>query len=171
MVSNSGLDNLVGELSTVLDQQAQLLASRLAQMLALREAIVGFDNDALEKVLEQMERTISDQSQCDTLLRQVSRRTARAAGCENSNAPLRQLIDILPPRHAAMLERRRAALIDQAGVLRGKHMEISMLLREYARVNREILERLLPGGNTVTVYGSSGRENWRASSGIVNLEF
>jgi hypothetical protein len=171
MVSGLGLDQLVGELAAVLDQQGQLLQARLSQLIALREAIVGFDNDALEKVMELMERTIHDQTQCDANLRQVSRATASAAGCGSSSAGLGVLIGHLPQRHAAALQDRRTKLISLAEALRVKHMEISLLLREYARVNRKMLERLMPGGNTVTVYGSGGRENWRSGSGIVNMEF
>jgi hypothetical protein len=170
MVSDLGMDDLVNELAAALDQQADLLETRRSQLLALREAILRYDNDALERMLEQVERTIQDQAPCDARLRQASERAAAAAGCAGTEVRLSLLIERLPQRYRAMLEARRTQLVGLTHSLRRKHLETALLLRECARVNRELLDRLLPGGG-VTVYGSGGRNHWRGDTGSFNMEF
>jgi flagellar biosynthesis/type III secretory pathway chaperone len=163
-------DALLAELTGVLDEQIGLLTSRREQMDRLSSAIVHRDDDAMEPLLEEMERTQGLQKSADERLATLRQSLASTAGCAVDHLRLSRLLqELRGPVRDAVAERRRR-LVALSDELRQRHLRTVLLLAESARINRLLLETLFPASQPVTTYDAGGADQWRPDTGLVDTE-
>lgn len=159
----------VASLLAALEEQIELLEDRLVHLEDLTAAMVKVDNDRMEGLLGQMDQFTLDQQACHGRLSAARREAAEALGLPGP-ARLSQMVSALGGREQLALEAARRRLVELMALLKRKHMETSLLLVECMRVNRLLLDQLLPRATGVTVYGSDGPRTWRNNSGLVDAE-
>ena len=162
--------SLVEQLSAVLDEEIALLIQKRSQLADLSQAIVDRDDEATEKLLEQIEKTEQVQASVDIRLEVAREALAGAFGCEARELKLTKLIAELPPDQAEVLDYRRRQIIEQAEELRKQHLKTSLLLLESARITGMLLDSMLPGREPVVTYGAGGSEFWRSGAGLLDTE-
>ena len=166
----SNVADLVSELLSVLDEEIALLDLRWSQMEAASCAIIDRDDDALERLIGQIERTQKSQARSDLKLKGLCRTLAESLGQGLQKVRLVELIGKLPKAQRLAVDCRMQQIILQAKKLHKQHLEINALLSECARINRLLLEGLLPGSETVMTYGESGATMWRSETSLVDAE-
>ena len=169
MVSLSQAE-LVEPLLAALGEEVAALNLRRAQLGLLREAILRREDEAVGRLLEQLEQSQLFSTQLETRLSALRQAVAISVGLDRSKATLGQLIQRLDGPQAQALDQRRREIISLIKALQRQHLELAMLLRECARINRLMLQQLLGGGKEVTTYGSLGRQDWRDGHGLMDTE-
>jgi flagellar biosynthesis/type III secretory pathway chaperone len=160
----------IASLGRLLDEEASLLDLRRSQLASLCGAIVDRDEDAVERLLEQIERAQELQAAADEKLDAIRRKLAECLDCPNEEVKLSALIAALSePQRTALAEQRRR-IIELAERLQLEHMRTVMLLTECSRINRMLLESLFPDSQGVTTYSEAGPEPWRPEAGLVDAE-
>jgi len=162
--------SVVETLESLLDDEASLLDVRRSQLHSLRGAIVDRDDEAVERLLRQIERAQELQSATDEKLNTVRRALAEQLGCPASEVKLSALIAELPKPLRGALADRRQRIIDLAERLQIEHMRTVMLLGECARINRLLMESLFPDSRGVTTYSTAGSHPWHPEGGLVDAE-
>jgi hypothetical protein len=158
------------ELLTALDEQVVLLRTKRDQMAGLSAALISRNNEQIEKRLSEMERSEVDQAISDERLRRLRARVAETLGCPESQSRLIHFLEYLSVESAELLRRKREAVIVAATELRKQHLRTVMQLTESARINRILLESLIPSGESISLYGRSGSNYWRSETGLVDTE-
>ena len=51
-----------------------------------------------------------------------------------------------------------------------QHLQTAMLLNECSRINREMLECIMPGNSTVTTYGQNGTKSSHLGGRLIDTE-
>lgn len=164
------MKRMVEELQALLDEEIALLDLRRGQLEELSKAIIRRDNDRLEQVLEEMERTQRIQAATDSRLNALRSALGAALGWQVAEVRLSRLIGELPADARPALEHRRGRIVALADRLRQRHLETAMLLTECARINQRLLEGLLPRGQELTTYGAEGPSAWRQDAGWTDQE-
>ncbi len=164
-------ESLIDELVAILDEEIDLLEQKRSQLADLSEALVSADDEATETLLKQIEQTEYTQTRVDIRLRDVRKALAGVFGYDDARAlRLSVLVSELPDTQASAVDDRRGRLARQVGKLRRQHLQTAMLLVECSKVNRMMMECLLPAGETVTTYDAAGTNLWRNGAGLVDKE-
>lgn len=161
---------LLPDLLAALDEEIALLGLRTRQFEELYDAILHRKNDRMETVLEDMTRAQQQQVRLDETLRSLRAHFARSLGRGPHDLRLCELADRLEADAGRRLREKRQQILLLAERLKRKHLLTAILLGESARINRLILESLLPRTDAVTTYGVSGAKPWHTSSGLVDAE-
>lgn len=161
---------MVEDLLALLGQEIRLLQKRHEQFCELYEVILKRNNERMETLLEEMTRLQQDQADLDGRLQAVRGVLARAIGAPEDAMRLGDLAHHLDPSRAQTLQSLRNQIIQLAEKLERKHLDTAVLLSECARVNRMLLEGLLPAPETVQTYGQKGNSPWSAGAGLVDAE-
>lgn len=158
------------ELLSLLDEEIALLGRRTRQFDDLYEAILHRRNEQMESLLEEMTLAQQQQAELDEKLRAIRTTFARALRRPTREIRLSELISLLEGQPRTRLREKRQQIILLAEQLKRKHLKAAILLGESARINRRLLESLLPQTEAVTTYGTGGAKPWRTSSGLVDAE-
>lgn len=161
---------MIDDLLTALDEQAVGLQARLAHMDAMIVAIVHRDEDKLETLLEEMEQAGLTQPAADARLAAVRAALADSMDCPAKDLRLASLAGRLPEPQRLAVNYRRQRIAVLAEKLQHKHLQTAMLLSECARVNRLLLEAMLPEAAQPATYNANGQEVWRPPSGLLDAE-
>jgi flagellar biosynthesis/type III secretory pathway chaperone len=164
------IDPLVDELVGVLDDEIALLELRVSQLQGMSDAILSRNEEELEKLLDEVERTEQLQSATDSKLKGIRMALAGVFGCEPDEMKLSRLILELPPEKRLAVSHRREHIVRITETLRRKHLETAILLSECARINRMLLSAMFPDSQTATTYSAEGAEVWRPDTGLVDAE-
>ena len=170
MAHHPELREMETELLGLLDEEIRLLHLRGRQFDELYEAILHRDDDRLETLLDEMTDTQRTQGEVDTRLQAIRAVFSRALGCRTAEMKLSMLIGRFGDEASARLQYKREQIIILAEQLKKKPLNTAILLGESARINRMLLEGLLPGSEAVTTYGAGGTKPWRTSRGLVDAE-
>jgi predicted nucleic acid-binding Zn-ribbon protein len=164
-------ESLIDELLAVLDEEIELLEQKQSQLADLSDALVAVDDVATEALLKQIEQTERTQTMVDLKLQDVRKTLAGVLGYDDARAlRLSVLVTKLPDAQASAVDDRRGRLAQQVGKLRRQHLQTAMLLIECSKVNRMMMECLLPAGEAVTTYDATGTNLWRNGAGLVDKE-
>lgn len=164
-------ESLIDELLAILDEEIELLEQKRSQLANLSEALVSTDDAATEALLKLIERTEHTQTRVDLKLQDVRKTLAGVFGYDDAKAlRLSVLVTELPDAQASAVNDRRERLAQQVGNLRRQHLQTAMLLIECSKVNRMMMECLLPAGEAVTTYDATGTNLWRNGAGLVDKE-
>jgi flagellar biosynthesis/type III secretory pathway chaperone len=157
-------------LRRLLDEEIALLDLRRSQLSSLCGAIVDRDEDAVGRLLEQIERAQQLQAATDGQLQALRAVLADRLARPPEQLRLSTLIELVPVEHRDELTRRRERVIELAEQLQMAHVRAVVLVTECARVNRLLLAALLGGGDSVTTYNAVGADPWRTGPGLVDAE-
>ncbi len=161
---------LVGPLLEALHRQEQLLEIKTSQMARLFDVIAERDDAAMEKLLEEMELTESQQSRTDAALAAAKNNLALALGLPPSAAVgLSMLAGRLDEESAQLVRGRQRRLRLLVEALRRKHLATSHLLHECATINRAMLEAM-SGRQATMTYRPDGKVQWQLTDGYMNKE-
>ncbi|MGB2823916.1 MAG: hypothetical protein WBF17_23255 [Phycisphaerae bacterium] len=160
----------IASLAGLLDEEASLLDLRRSQLTSLCDAIVDRDDEAVERLLDQIERAQELQSAADEKLNTIRRKLAECLDCPGEDVKLSALITALPEPQRSGLAQQRQLIIELAQRLQLEHMRTVVLVTECSRVNRMLLESLFPESQGVTMYSAAGCEPWRPNAGLVDAE-
>ncbi|HUT02244.1 MAG TPA: flagellar export chaperone FlgN [Phycisphaerae bacterium] len=158
------------ELARLLEAESALLDLRRSQLASLCGAIIDRDDEAVERLLDQVERAQELQSATDRELDVLRRQWAERLGCPPEEVKLSRLIAALPEPLRGALAEQRQQIIERAEGLQREHMRTVMVLTECARINRLLLESLFPESQGVTTYSAAGSDPWRPEAGLVDAE-
>ncbi len=165
-----GMESLIDELRSVLDGEIELLVAKRSQLVKLSKAMVDRDDDTTESLLAEIEQTEVVQASVDKRLRAIRKSLAGVFSCEVRELKLSSLIARLPDKQAAAVEHRRQLIVDLAEKLRTQHLQTALLVTECAKINRMLLESMLPACETVVTYGAEGTSRWQSETGLVDTE-
>jgi flagellar biosynthesis/type III secretory pathway chaperone len=160
----------LGELLAVLDEQADLLARQRGQLEGLSAALLARDDDQTERLLEAIQQAGADRAHLDRRLAAVRAELAERLGRPPDRLRLSALIDALPAGAAAAVRDRRRRLIDLAEQFRAEHLRTALLLGECARINGQMLQCLLGGGQALVTYDADGADRWASRSPLMDME-
>jgi flagellar biosynthesis/type III secretory pathway chaperone len=163
-------DVLLSKLADILDEEISLLNAKSEQLEALSAALIERDDEAMQSLLDEMERTQRAQAAADVKLEAVRGSLAALAGRKPACVTLAEIIDSLDDEPRAEMDSRRGQIVVLARHLRHKHLSAVLLLAESARINRLFLERLFPSCRPVRTYGAKGADSWRAEAGLFDAE-
>ncbi len=166
----SPVESLVDQLLELLDEQVRLLEEKRGHLRDLSSALIDRDESATESVLERMEDTERRGGEADCRLHRVRQSLGENVGCPAESLRLTALIPLLPAEKGRLLRLRRDRIAEQADHLRREHLRTVMLLNECVRINRMLLETLVPGAGSVTTYGTGGADFWSWQTGLVDTE-
>ncbi len=165
------LDGMMPDLLALLDEEIVLLGLRTRQFDALYDTILHRREETMDALLEDMTDAQQRQVELDAKLQEVRTIFARAAGYAAGEIRLSELIQLLDGEPRKQLREKRQQIILLAERLKRKHLSTAMLLGESARINRRLIQSLLPKAETVTTYGGMGGvKPWQTSSGLVDAE-
>ncbi|NLW86984.1 MAG: hypothetical protein GXY38_08940 [Planctomycetes bacterium] len=170
ILSNRNINSLVDALLCELDDEARRLASRCQQLDDMSSALLAGDDAALEQLLSAMDTSALINVRTDGRLSDACRRLGDALGCRQQDCRLARIMERLDPSQALALSQRRESLTSLVDRLRQKHMEAALLLGECRRLNSLMLECVMPRGQSVTVYGAAGTENWQTHDANLDTE-
>ncbi len=162
---------LLAELANLLDTEIKILDLRGRQMVAMRRHISDRDDAALGSLLAEIEETRDFQETSQYELLAIHRVLAQVF-CYEGDGEMRLswLIPQLSPNDQTLISYRRQQIVELSAVLHREHTHTSMLLRECMRINRLLLENLLPRDETAGTYEAGGRAAWRPQVGLVDTE-
>ena len=170
MISQS-TEPLVGELLAVLDEHAELLELKRAQMQELSAVLMASDDSATEILLQRIEQVQRTETLLDARLASLRGALAGAFNCPAGEFKLARLIEELPADMGAAVETRRQRIVEGVQRFRRQHLETVMLLSECARVTTLLLDSILPAGEAVVTYGATGADHqWRPENGLLDME-
>jgi hypothetical protein len=169
MMPSVSLD-LVEPLREALGEEIAALNLRRSQLKLLREAILERDDEAVERLLGQLEQAQSIQSLLEVRLRALREALADELDLPLGRTTLSALIQRLPLAAARELDLCRREVIHLVRGLQRQHLELAILLRECARINRLMVEQLLGPGRRVTTYAAGGRREWQDGAGLMDTE-
>ena len=165
-----GAGDLVDELTALLDEEIELLELRCSQLGTLTSATLERNDDVLETVLREIEKTQQRQVATDLKLQALRDAFAEALGWSVEEMRLSQLADSLPPAQGSAVRYRRRQIVLLSDKLKRQHIETVVVVTECARVNRMLLESLFPKAGAVTTYGARGQRSARLDTGLVDVE-
>lgn len=158
------------QLLVILDEQIALLHDRRGQLEQLTEAALARDEQAMESLVTEIERSGQQQSLTDVKLRAIRANIARTLKVKAADLRLAVVATMLPPADGAALDLRRNQVMQLCGQLRRQHLTTSVVLQECSRVNRLLLMALTGQEEGPATYGQGGQPSWGLPRGIVNAE-
>lgn len=168
--AKAAVEALLGELASRLDHEIDILDRRHDQLQRLAQAIRQRDADAMGSLLNEMEHAQREQALADLKLQAVRRLLAGRLGRKTHELRLSTLIDALPGEWSARLDCRRRQIVLLMDRLRRQNARTAALLVECARVNRMILDCLLPPQDTVETYTADGSGCWDRRGSLMDAE-
>lgn len=159
----------VDELLEYLDCQGMHLERVLTFLDDFRRALIRRDAPALERMQAQMEQESQVSSELEDRRRHLLRQFAEAIGCRQEEVCLSEIRCHSEPMQQELLRKRQEYLKGLTDRLRQQHLATELLVREYARMNRRLLETLRGQAEKGKVYDARGRSDGMADSGWVSV--
>ncbi len=163
-------EEVIAGLSSLLDEEIVLLKIREKQFDELYNVILHHDEDAMEPLLREMTDARQKQARLDADLDIMRTDIASLLGIPRTEITLRELAEQIGGDTGATLIKQRERLIILAEQLKTRHLNTAVLLTESMKINRSLLNSLIPDKGQVTTYGKHGESPWRRNPGLVDTE-
>lgn len=161
---------LVEELAVLLDRQSEHLKSVLRLLDELRKALIRRDLPVLQEMQEELVREAEVRLQLDQSMQILQRKLGGILGCPPQEVCLSLVCRAFGSPAEDMIRSRQQRLTEQVRRLRQQHLATELLLREYTRMNRRLLEILTGRGGKGMIYDSRGRSSWRVQTDLMNVK-
>jgi hypothetical protein len=169
MPAGKDIDSLLVELRSTLDEEIALLTHRAEQLEVLSQAVAERDDEVMDGLLREMERTIGVQTRADLKLNNLRNSIAAELGWPPQEMKLARLIPMLSDPMRLELDYRRRQIVTLSDRVRQRHMQASIMVMECSRINRALLDTLFPR-QSVQTYDAGGRQEWTNGAGLVDAE-
>jgi flagellar biosynthesis/type III secretory pathway chaperone len=160
----------VEELLVYLDGQSQVLERTLTFLDVFRTALIRRDAAALERMREQLEQEGQVHLELEARRRRLMEELAEAMGCRPEQVCLSEISRRCDPMQQTPLRERQTRLQELTERLRRQHLATELLVREYARMNRRLLEILTGQTLQARLYDARGRSGGMGTKGLVNIK-
>jgi hypothetical protein len=157
---------LVDEWLSVLDEEIASLERGLEHLKSVVAAVTKRDSRAMETLIDEMARPESREGAAERRRETLRESLAAALGWTPREMTLTRLAGALPPLDRRAVLSRRDRIVQVAAALRREQTLAAMVLKEYSRMNRAILQAILPGHGRATTYDTAGRAPWRTDRGL-----
>jgi flagellar biosynthesis/type III secretory pathway chaperone len=158
------------KLAEYLDSQAGYLERVLQFLDEFRKALIRRDVAALEQMHRRMEQEGELCRHIEQSRRHLTERLAEVMGCEVQEVCLSRICSRLEPGEQLRMKKRQEYLKELTARLRQQHLATELLVREYARMNRRLLEILTGQPDRGKLYDAHGRPQGNALSGLVSVK-
>jgi len=169
-IATPGVLGLVNELLPILEEEIALLTARRSQLESLSALLIERDDDAIERLLNEMEQTQTVQADTDRKLQALRNALANALGCAGDGLRLGALLEHLPEPTRSAIDYRRQQIALLIAAFRTQHLRTTLQLVECIRINRMLLEGLFGEGWSVTMYDMHGAAARGPRIGLVDTE-
>jgi len=157
---------LVDEWLAVLDAEIASLEQGLAHLNAVVAAVTQRNGPAMEALIDEMARHQSEEGGSERRRDEVREALADTLGWKPAEMTLTRLARALdPPARRAILDR-RDRIVQVAAALRREQTLAAMVLKEFSRMNRAVLQAVLPGHGRAATYDTAGRASCRTDRGL-----
>lgn len=168
MTRTSHLAPFVEELIAALDETIDLEVGAIHQLQDLSEAALSRRTETLESVMDRLNQTQNRLGEVNEHRESLRAKLAEHLDCTVDEITLTGLAKRVPELQAEALRGRRERIRNVAEGVRRQHLETAVLLAEFAKVNRSLLEGLLAPGAETRTYGAGGHSRWRANQGLLD---
>lgn len=160
----------VEELLDYLEAQARVLERVLGFLDAFRRALIRRDIPALEQMQEQLEEEGRVGAEVEGRRRHLMEQFAAAMGCRAEQVCLSAIARRCEPMQQVVLQERQKCLRELTERLRRQHLATELLVREYGRMNRRLLEILTGQQDRGRLYDARGRSSGIGTTGLVRAK-
>ncbi|MBI5724431.1 MAG: flagellar export chaperone FlgN [Planctomycetes bacterium] len=168
MTTSVDAQTAIDELQVILDKEIEVLDLRRSQMEQISQATVRRDNDLMEKLLGQMEQAIDEHARIDRQLAESRKILAAAYGWPEEQLTLSRLVEQLQGDRRRAIQQKMERILRLTETFRTQHLKTCVLLNECIRINRLLLEGVLPGAAKVATYGQNGSSAWLPAAGVMD---
>ena len=171
-VTTGAMKIKVDELITVLDRDIELLKLNLGRLDSLRGALIKRDEEAMKELLGAVKGGSDTQVNNDCRRERVRLELAGLFGCDARDLTVTMLITIVPQEQSKRLMEKKSQLLSLTNKVNAEHVSTSMLLAEYAKLNRLFLKKIFASDKTDSlVYNSRGSVKSSDDAAFMNLKF
>ena len=165
-VAAAQVEPLARQLADVLDEAIDLEGTVLEELKDLSVAATARDDRAMEALMNRLRETRDRLETAERRRQGVRLEIAAATGCPAEEVTVEALARLLGPGEAAALRARRDRVRQVTETVRAQYLRTAMFLAEFARVNRSLLEGLLPRRTDARTYGTRGEDSWQPEPGL-----
>ena len=167
-----GIENKVDELLACLDTDVRHIQEKLSQLNELRSLVIKRDDDALGKLLENIQVKSDSYRSNESNRQSIRKELANILGHGLEQMTLSALEASLPDAKREQVSRMKTKLRSLTEELKKEHLSTTLLLSECARFNSLLLRSVFDLGQTGAVYyNSNGATRRQADTAFVNLQF
>lgn len=160
------LEALADELVAAFDEAIEIQGGILGELKALYLAAKDRDDAAMEDLMGRLGETQAALVAAERRRQDLRKRLATALRCAPAEVTLERLASCVRSETAEALRRRRDDLKLVAETVREQHLKTSTFLAEFTRVNRALLDGLLPQNGRTRTYGTDGKAAWQPAGGL-----
>lgn len=140
------LDEYIGRLLTVLDEDIEYLENTILRLGQLRCLVIKHRYEPLEQMLETIRNESIRYREHEFQRQTICRQIGCLLGCPSEVMTLSEIAVHVPPGKRSQLLERRVKLQTLTNLLKREYAGVQMLLADCARLNRMLLENLLGAG-------------------------
>ncbi len=165
------VETKVEALLDVLDQDIRHIEATLSRLDVLRTLLIKRDDEALEKLLDDIRRH-SEAHAANEQQRQALRRDLAAAlGCRERDLTLSKLREELSGPSCRAVTERQARLRLLVAQLKHEYTLTGALVLDCARFNRSLMQAFFgPDGRPDTTYSASGAAKHKTDATLVSVQ-
>ena len=171
-MSASAVEDKVEELLACLDEDARRIQESLSQLNQLRTLVIKRDDEALGKLLDNIQAQSDQHSRRQQDRQSVRMNLANAFGCDLQQLTLSALLEKLPAAKKERVNQMKAKLKGLVAELRKEYLSTVLLLSECSRLNNLLLKSIFNlGGIGDVYYSANGVVRRQSETAFVNLQF
>jgi len=163
------LDELAGELISVLDDDIRHIKQTLERLDALRAAVIRRDEDRLKALLDEVANEQAEYGMIEQSRAAIRKQMADIIGCSVAKMNLSKLCGCLRGERRDMVAQAQQELQQVCKKLRKEHTATTILLKECSRFNNLLLRGMLGKGKETVTYNSRGDASWDLKKQMVSV--
>jgi len=161
----------VAALLGVLDEDVRHIEATLLRLDALRSLLIKRDDEALQKLLEEIHEQGESYAATESRRQALRRELAADLGLPEGDLTLSGLLSRLQGQDRASVGERQAKLKFLIARLKREHTLTSLLVADCAKFNRSLLRVFLgPAGKTGTTYSPTGAARHPTGVTLLNMQ-
>jgi len=165
------IEEKVDALLTCLDKDVQLLQEGLSRLDELRRLVIKRDDDALGKLLEQIQGEVDQHRRHERNRQSIRLELAAALGYEPNQTTLSALQTILPKGRKEKITEKKEKIRSLVEKFRKEHLKTILLLSECSRFNNMLLKSLFNLSKVENFsYTSKGSAKRQTDVALINLQ-
>lgn len=167
------MEQTVTELLHILERDVQYMQTTLTWLAQLREFVIGHEDTALQRLLEQIQSEAAAYRDNESRRRELRHALASTLQSPPEKVTLSRLEGVLSGQLRSQVSQIRGQLQSAARALQSDHAATMLFLSDCARFNRLLLRTVLGGADhETTTYTPRGTNQGGArSTSLVDMQF